>query len=113
MAELLFKLTHVPVDEIIQVRQQLEDNDIDFYETDSGAFGIGVSAIWLPDDTQLAQAKSVIEDYQTERVKSAQQEDQHHNLWDSFKQAPVRFICSFAVIAGILYLSISPFFIAD
>lgn len=111
MAELLFKLTHVPVDEIIQVRQQLEENDIEFYETDSGAFGVGVSAIWLPNDSQLEQAKALLEKYQAERVERAQKEDSHRSLWDSFKQAPVRFVCSFAVVAAILYLSISPFFI--
>lgn len=112
MAELLFKLHNVPVDEIIQVRQRLEENDIDFYETDSGAFGVGVSAIWLSNNTQLEQAKLLLNEYQAERTETAQKENTHQNLWDSFKKAPLRFVFSFAVVAAILYLSTSPFFIS-
>lgn len=109
MAELLFKLSNVPVDEILQVRQQLQENDIEFYETDSGAFGVGVAAIWLPDDQQLAHAKTILEQYQSERLASAQQDHTERNLWQSFIQAPVRFVFSFAVVAAILYFSIAPF----
>lgn len=111
MAELLFKLNNVPVDEILQVRQCLEENDISFYETDSGAFGVGVSAIWLPNNDQLEQAKSLLASYQADRTESAKKDNPQHNLWHSFKKAPIRFVLSLAAAAGILYISISPFFI--
>ena len=110
MAKLLFKLTQVPVDEALQVRQLLQSQDIDYYETDAGTWGVGVAAIWLPDSQQFEQAKALIKQYQCERRDAAQAEPCQHNLWDSFLHAPLRFILSIGFIAAILYLSIVPFF---
>ena len=111
MAELLFKLSNVPVDEILQVRQLLDEHDINYYETDSGSFGVGVSAIWLPDNTQLEQAKDLLEQYQSERSESAAEGKVERSLWNSFTQAPIRFVFAFAVVGAILYISIAPFLI--
>jgi len=110
MAELLFKLTHVPVDEALQVRQLLQSQDIDYYETDAGTWGVGIAAIWLPDNQQLEQAKKLIEQYQRERCEAAQAEPCQHSLWDSFLRAPLRFILAISFVTAILYLSIAPFF---
>tara|TARA_B110000116_G_scaffold144298_1_gene125118 strand:+ start:2760 stop:3098 length:339 start_codon:yes stop_codon:yes gene_type:complete len=111
VAELLFKLSNVPVDEILQVRQLLDEHNIHYYETDSGSFGVGVSAIWLPDSQQLEQAKALLAQYQLERSSNALEEKVERNLWHSFIQAPLRFVCAFAVVGAILYISIAPFFI--
>lgn len=109
MAELLFKLSNVPIDEILQVRQLLDEHEINYYETDAGTWGIGVAAMWLPDTSQLETAKQLLSDYQNARQDSAHADQDKRSLWDSFIQAPLKFVFSFAIVAAILYISISPF----
>ena len=53
MPELLFKLRNVPDDEAEEVRQLLNDHEINFYETRAGGWGISMPGIWLPDDRQF------------------------------------------------------------
>ena len=67
MAKLLFSLRHVPDDETADIRELLEENHIDFYETNAGNWGISMPAIWLRDEQQHEQARLLIDDYQKER----------------------------------------------
>lgn len=116
MATLLFRLNGVPDDEAADIRELLEQNDIEFYETDAGRWGISVAAIWLRDDTHLAQARQLIDAYEEERTRKARaayeelrRENRHDTLLRRFLRQPVQIILYLAVIAGILYLMLAPF----
>lgn len=116
MTTLLIKLNGAPDDEIDELRQLLADNAIDFYETDAGRWGISVAAIWLRDDTQLVQARNLIDDYQQQRSARirADHETQrlaghHETLLSRFAREPIRMVLYLLLIAAILYLTLMPF----
>lgn len=112
----LFALNGVPDDEADDVRALLTTSEIDFYETSAGNWGISVPAIWLHDDSQLAKARALLDDYQRERFSRArddyrqqQQEGRQRTVLDLIRENPLRFFAYLAVIAVILYFSIQPF----
>lgn len=117
MSYLVFKLNGVPEDEANDVRQLLDDAEIQFYETDSGRWGLGSAGIWMKDKEQLENAKSLIEDYQTERYQRVKSE--HDALAESgeqisrlefFLRSPIRFSI-LLIFAGLLaYFTVIPFF---
>jgi len=120
MSVLLFNLKGVPDDEAEAVRDVLDQNNIDFYETSAGNWGISLAAIWLKDKTQLVQAKQLIDAYQTQRYQDAQ--DEYHQLKQQglaptlvskFLQDPLRFILFLVIIGVIIYFSIMPFIYLD
>lgn len=74
MSVILFKLRNVPDDEAEEIRELLSSNNIEFYETPAGRWGISMEAIWLKDEALLEKAKSLIENYQAERYKKVRQE---------------------------------------
>ena len=59
MRSLLFNLQNVPEDEAEEVRALLHENEIRFYETQSGRWRIGLAGIWLPDGNQKLEAQSL------------------------------------------------------
>ncbi len=112
MSALIFRLNNVPEDEAVDVRQLLDDNDIDYYETSAGNWGISMPAIWVRQKNQVDQAKRLIENYEQQRYLQAQQDyqnrknhGQQQTLLTSFLQAPIRFLVYFSAIILILYLS--------
>ncbi len=116
MGQLLFKLNQVPEDEAQEVRELLAENDLATYETHAGFWGLGVSAIWLNDKNQYAQAKALLADYQARRQEQqrALREEreaagEQPTLWQRAAAAPVRFIAMVVAIGVILALSILPF----
>ncbi len=116
MPELLFKLRNVPDDEIEEVRQLLNDHEINFYETHAGGWGISMPGIWLPDDHQLKEAKLLLEDYQRERAQrmralyeDLKREGKQQTTIDRIIENPVRFILLSFALLFILYISLSPF----
>ncbi len=116
MPELLFKLRNVPDDEIEEVRQLLNDHEINFYETHAGGWGISMPGIWLPDDHQFKEAKLLLEDYQRERARrmralyeDLKREGKHQTTIGKIMENPVRFILLSIALLFILYISLSPF----
>lgn len=116
MAILLFRLNGVPEDEAADVRRLLADNDITYYETDAGRWGISVAAIWLADDLQLGTAQRLLDEYQQERRERVQQEyaerraaGQHETLAGRLRRRPIEVLLYLAAIAAILYLMVMPF----
>ncbi len=112
MAKLLFKLNGVPEDEADDVRALLTDADIAFYETTAGNWGVSLAAIWLNDETQLAQAQSLLDEYQQARLFAAREQLQAkppetfmQRLW----RYPVHILAYCLLIMAILYISIAPF----
>jgi hypothetical protein len=117
MSLLLFSLRNVPDDEAEDVRQLLASNDVEFYETPAGKWGISSPGIWLHDQNELPRAKSLIEAYQKERFvrhrqefESLRRQGRHRTIVHAIVEHPLRFIFYLAVIAIVLYLSIVPFF---
>lgn len=113
MAILLFSLRHVPDDESADIRELLEENQIDFYETNAGNWGISMPAIWLRDKQQHEQARHLIDDYQKQRQIVIRAEYARmkqtgeaptflKNLWHN----PAQTILFIAAIAMVIYISI-------
>jgi len=116
MAELLFKLRNVPSDEADEVRELLHSHGIDFYETNAGSWSISLPAIWLHDEVQLKEARSIIDTYQQQRRKSARQtyeqlrqRGEQRTIQGKVREAPLLSVIYLAAVLLILYLSIMPF----
>lgn len=116
MAVLIFKLRGVPDDEAEDIRQLLEDNHFDWYETSAGNWGISMPGIWLSDDSQKDRAQELIKDYQVDRYirvrgeyEQLKREGKQRKFIDIIKEDPGKFVLYFIGIAAILYFSIEPF----
>ncbi len=116
MSVLLFRLRNVPEDETEDVRELLNDNGFEFYETSAGNWGISTAAIWLKDKDQLDSAKALIEKYQTERgitqrqnYEELKQSGGHKTLLDAFMENPLRFVAYLLFVGFIIYVSTKPF----
>ena len=88
----LFSLRGVPEDEAEDIRQLLRNNDVDYYETPAGNWGISMPALWLRDESQLTTAKSLVDDYQQQRLQNARadyeqqkREGTHRTFFDEIK----------------------------
>ncbi|GAB4266688.1 MAG: DUF6164 family protein [Methylomicrobium sp.] len=113
MPHLLFSLRGVPDDEAEDIRDLLEKNAIDFYETSAGNWGISMPALWLRDRTQLTEAQQLINRYQlnraaTQRARYEQLKKQGKapTLWGTIKKAPSRYFVYLSGVALIIYVSI-------
>jgi len=116
MPVLLFRLRNVPDDEADDIRILLSGNNIDFYETSAGSWGISLPSIWLPDEKQLHQAKLLIEIYQQEKQSKAKEEltqlyqkGEQRTIADLVKETPLRAALYLVAILLILYISLIPF----
>ena len=112
----LISLKDVAEDEACELRDLLRANEIDFYETPAGRWGISMPAIWLRDEHQLERATTLIKRYQQERFSRARSEyeklkseGKNRTIVDEIKENPVRFILYLIIAALIVYLSIKPF----
>ncbi|MDH5184716.1 MAG: DUF6164 family protein [Gammaproteobacteria bacterium] len=111
MPTLLIKLNSAPVDEVAEIYDLLESNHIDFYETDSGRWGISVAGFWLRDESQLELAQGLLSDYEQQRSERVQEE--YNELRDSFikrlfRQPLMIFFYLLAILA-IFYITLIPF----
>ena len=112
----LFSLKGVPEDEAEDIRELLNQNNIDYYETPGGLWGISVPAIWLQHEDQLKTARPLIENYQAKRKIKIKQEYEELNqkghlyaiIYTIIKD-PIRFLLYLAIIIVVLYFSIKPF----
>ncbi len=116
MSILLYRLNDASFDETEEIRELLENNNIDFYETSSGRWGFSVAAIWLVDKTQLTQAEQLVQQYQSDRVIRIRAEYQQlkaegkvETIFDRLKKHTTLFILTFLIILFIAYFSIKPF----
>jgi hypothetical protein len=116
MPHLLFKLNGVPEDEALEVRQLLDENRIDYYETSAGLLGISLAAIWIRDDGEIERARSLVDEYQQQRYQQAQKdyrqqldEGRAETLLQRLLRQPIRMLLYLAIILAILYFSTVPF----
>lgn len=116
MSTQLVNLRGVPDDEANDIRELLDANDIAFYETSAGNWGVSMPAIWLTEDYQIATAQRLLQAYQAGRTERAREEyerqkanGEHRTLVDAIKDNFLRF-AAYVTIAGlVLFFSIKPF----
>jgi len=116
MPELIFKLRNVPDDEVEEVHALLKENNINYYETSAGNWGVSMPALWLKTDEQLLEAKQLLREYQEQRairVKAEYEQDKaagkNRTLLDEIKEKPLRFFTYVAIIILLIYLPIKLF----
>ncbi len=116
MSALLFKLRHVPEDEAEAVRTLLNTNNIEWYETNAGNWGISMPGIWSNNEHQVADAIALIEQYQQERTIAQRSEyekqkqlGQQVTLTQRLLQHPLQSAAIVIFCAFVLFVSIHPF----
>jgi len=116
MAIRIFNLRGVPDDEAEDIRDLLQQDNIDFYETPAGNWGMSTPSLWLSDESLAPRARTLISTYQKARqIKAkanyAQQMSagEHRTLFDSIRDNPLRFVIYTIIICALLYISTIPF----
>lgn len=116
MPDKLFNLRGVPEDEAGEIRALLDRNNIDYFETPAGNWGVSAPAIWLNDTNQRQLASSLLDQYQHERRERVRAEyaqmrqaGRHSRLIDVIRENPLHVIVTLVAIAVVLYFSIKPF----
>ena len=113
MAKLLFRMRDVPEDEAKEVRKLLEQNEIAFFETFAGNWGISMPGLWLVNEQQFDEARSLLDEYQVARSKRVKNQylwqkerGEIRTFWESFRAEPVRFSIYLGLAALVLFLSL-------
>jgi hypothetical protein len=113
MTRLLFSLRGVPEDEAEDVRELLDENNIDYYETNAGNWGISMPGLWINNEDDWLEARKMLSIYQENRYKQQRtyyqqlkKEGKHKRLIDALKQKPAQFLFYVGFIVLIIYISI-------
>jgi len=116
MPKLLIKLNNIPDDEAEEIRHLLDENGVDFYETDAGRWGISLAGIWLRDEAALPRAQQLLHEYQlqrTERVRdeyaARYQAGERDSVLHRLFRSPLQIILYLLAILAIIYLTLMPF----
>lgn len=111
MSILLFSLRGVPEDEADEIRDLLAINDIDYYETSAGNWGVSMPAFWLKNSDELENAQRLLHEYHQQRAITQREiylqkkrEHTHQGWFISIIKNPIRFITYLAAIAFIFYI---------
>ncbi|MCK4742948.1 MAG: hypothetical protein KAT25_03945 [Sulfuriflexus sp.] len=106
MATLVFRLNDVPDAEADAIRNLLLEHKIDFYETSAGNWGFSVAGIWLKNNEDKLQARSLIDDYQQHMPAVEADTESFTQL---VLQQPLRVVIYFLIVLFIIYFSLMPF----
>ena len=116
MAALVFRLRHVPDDEVSDVTALLDEAGIDWFETDAGNWGISMPALWVRRDADRDRARELIERYQGARSGRLRAERARRRadgleptLGARLRERPLASLGALAFCAFVLYVSIEPF----
>ena len=116
MSKLLFKLRNVPDDEALEVRELLELNNIDYFETTPGNWGISMPGLWLHDADDFPRARALLDDYQADRTQRERTRFDElralgdaPTLWQLLRAKPLVVSIQLVVIALLAYLSLRLF----
>lgn len=108
MAILFFSLRGVPDDEANDIRELLTANDISFYETSAGSWGISMPAIWLYRIDDLEKASPLFDEYQRQRTISQRaiyQQLKQQGKINGFLHANLNKPLQFLVYSGVIVLT--------
>jgi len=113
MSTLLFSLRGVPEDEAEEIRDLLTIQNIDYYETSAGNWGISMPAIWLRDNDELENAQRLLHTYHQQRAITQREiyqqlkTDNKTKSWlGSIVENPARFFIYLGAIIFIFYIYI-------
>jgi hypothetical protein len=113
MAILLFSLRGVPEDEADEVRELLTEQNIDFYETSAGNWGMSMPALWLRDDAKFEKARYALNAYQQQRFLSSRENylerkktGQLKTLLKAFIEKPLLYCAYLFTMLLVVYVSI-------
>lgn len=113
MAILFFSLRGVPDDEAEDIRELLTSNEIDFYETSAGNWGISMPAIWLYQQDDLEKAQALFAEYQHQRAivqrelyQQLKQQGKAKNFLHHNMKKPLQFVIYSGLILLTGYISI-------
>lgn len=116
MTKQLLKLRHVPEDELAEIYALLEQNDIEFYETPAGNWGISMPALWLVHDEQYKEARKLLDEYSEQRFRRVRQEyeglkraGKARTFMDIARENPLRVSLYLAIVIVLAYFSIAPY----
>lgn len=116
MSKLVFTLRNVTEEEADAVRQLLTQNEIEFFETAPGNWGISLPALWLHDAADFARARALIDAYQEQRRIEVRQEYEQRRqrgegrtIWHSFRESPLRVTIYIGLATLVLYFSVRVF----
>lgn len=108
MAKLLLNLRNVPDDEADEVRDLLDANQIEYYETRPSLWGVSAGGIWVRPKEQEAQALQLLADYQQRRAEHARQaraeelrDGRARSTWQGMREKPLQ---AAAAVLGILLM---------
>ena len=117
MSTLLFSLRGVPDDEADDIRELLTENNIDYYETSAGNWGISMPALWVNNNEQIIEAQKLLNQYHQQRAitqreiyEQLKKERGNRQFIHTLTKNPIRFIVYTGAIALILYVSIKMLF---
>ena len=115
MSKLLLNLRLVLDDEIEEVRALLTENRIEYYATQPSRWGISHGGIWLPNDSDLPEAKRLMAIYQAKRQENAradyaasQRDGTGETFGDVCRREPLRVLLAAAAIIVLLGLVALP-----
>ena len=116
MSKLLFKLRNVPDDEAIEVRELLDANEIDYFETTPGNCGISMPGLWLSNADDFPRARALLDDYQTARTQrerarfdALRATGNAPTLWQLLRDKPLVVSIQLVAIVLLAYLSLRLF----
>lgn len=116
MATKLMNLRNVPADELDEILALLDEHGIGYYETGAGMFGISLPALWLHDASRHAEARALLDGYAEQRASEARSrwqselaEGRQRTMFDIWRERPLQTACYLVLVAGLLYVSIVPF----
>ncbi len=116
MAKQLFILRGVPDDEAEGLCAVLTEQQVDYYETPAGSWGISMPAIWVKDEAQFDLAKQLLDEYQRQyqtrvqaEYQALKQQGQQRSMVGLFKERPLRYVSYLLFIVVLIYISVSPF----
>ena len=117
MSILLFSLRGVPDDEAYEIKELLTENNIDYYETSAGNWGISMPALWVRNNEELNEAQKLLNEYHHKRAITQQEiykelikEGKNKRLIDVFIEKPLRFIIYIGAVAFVIYIYIKMIF---
>ncbi|MCK5889780.1 MAG: hypothetical protein KAG19_07540 [Methylococcales bacterium] len=113
MSKLLFSLRGVPADEATEIMDLLDENNINFYETSSGNWGVSMPALWLVNNDDFEVAENLLNQYHYDRAISQREiytqlkkEGKQETTLSAFLKKPMLFIIYMVAIVFMLYLSV-------
>ena len=113
MTILLFSLRGVPEDEADEVRELLAEQNIDFYETSAGNWGMSMPALWLRDEGELEKAQHVLNAYQQQRFLTSRENylqskkaGQQKTFLKAFIEKPLLYCAYILTMLLVVYVSI-------